>query len=217
MRIRTTRLSSRDAGTPQRDVARPPRAAKRRSLVLILLLAAGAAFAIKHGRHHVFPKRFAEVVPGHLYRSGYLESGPLKDVIDRYHIKTILVLLSDEPDNPDQKQEESIARDRGVQVKRIGMPGDGTADFDKLEQAAAVLADESTHPVLVHCHAGVNRTGAVYAVWRMKYCGWDAEHAIAEAEERGYDPGTNPALREHLLAYWRTRITTTSPASSPAQ
>lgn len=184
-----------------------------RIAILVLVLLIGAA-AVKFGRHHVIPKRFAEVVPGHLYRSGYLEEGPLRQVIERYGIRTILVLLNNEPDNPDQQRETAIANEKGVRMIRIGMPGDGTAEFDHLERAAAILADENTHPLLVHCHAGVNRTGAVCAVWRMKYCGWDVQRAIAEAEDRGYDPATNPAMRGHLLAYYRSRITATQPASS---
>ena len=191
-----------------------PNAGRKRTgrIVVIVLLVIGAAAAVKYGRHHLIAKRFAEVVPGHLYRAGAIESGPLRQVIGDYHIRTILTLLNREAGDAQQQSEEAIAREKGVTVLRIGMPGDGTADFDLLEQAAAILADETKHPLLVHCHAGVNRTGAVYAVWRMKYCGWDAERAIAEAEAYGYSTTTNAPMREHLRRYHADRITASRPS-----
>ena len=72
--------------------------------------------------------------------------------------------------------------------------------------AADVLADNSNYPVLVHCAAGVNRTGAVIAAWRMKYCGWSFEDSIAEAERCGWSPRRNPEMRDHLRKYRQARI-----------
>lgn len=175
-------------------------------IAIVLVVVAAGAVGVKYGRHHVFPRRFVEVVPGHLYRSGYLEQGPLRRVIDEHGIRTILVLLNDEPDNPEQQREMAVAAEKSVQVVRIGMRGDGLADFDQLDQAARVLADEAKHPLLVHCAAGVNRTGAVYAAWRMKHCGWSPEQAMAEAEACGWSPTGNAEMRGHLEEYYRTRV-----------
>ncbi len=177
-------------------------------LGLVLLVAVALGLAIKFGQYHVVPRRFVEVVPGHVYRSGYLEQWPLRRVIEKHGIKTILTLLNDEPDNPDQEQEGRLAAEKNVCVLRIGMPGDGLAEFDKLDKAAEMLADSSNHPLLVHCAAGVNRTGAVCAAWRMKYCGWSPERALEEAERCGWSPEDNPELREHLMAYYRSRVAT---------
>lgn len=208
-------MNGDDASTHQQ----PSSTSKRRPrgwLVLLVVFVAGGAVAIKYGRHHVFPKRFAEVVPGCLYRSGQLERRPLQDVIDRYHLRTILVLLNDEADDADAQAEKAIAAEKGIQLVRIGMPGNGVAEFDLLEQAAAVLADAKRYPVLVHCAGGVNRTGAVYAVWRMKYQGWDVERALAEAVQQGSSPSDNPALQEHLRRYYRERmVPATQPSNRP--
>ncbi len=171
-----------------------------------VVLATGAALGVKYGRYHVFPKRFAVVEPGELYRSGELEAWPLERVIREHHLKTILTLLHDEPDDDEQRDERAICARTGVRRLRIAMPGNGCADFDLLDQAAAVIADEANRPLLVHCAAGVNRTGAAYAAWRMKYRGWSFEDALAEAEERGYRPGLNPELREHLQRYFDERV-----------
>lgn len=170
---------------------------------------------IKEVRHYLWPRRFVEVVPGHIYRSGYLEPGPLERVIDEHGIRTILVLLNNEPDNPQQQQEMAIAGRKGVHVLRIGMPGDGKAEHALLEQAADVLANESRHPVLVHCAAGVNRTGAVCAVWRMKHCGWSVDAALEEAEACGWSPRDNPGLADHLRSFAASRPAGTGSAPAP--
>lgn len=185
-----------------------------RAAVLAILIGGGAA-AIKYGRHHVIPRRFVEVVPGHLYRSGYLEQGPLRSVIDEHRIKTVLALLNDEPDNPEQQREMAVIAEKNVNLVRIGMPGDGIADLNDLDRAADVLADETKHPLLVHCAAGVNRTGAVYAAWRMKHSGWSLEQAMAEAEACGWCPRDNAELRGHMAEYYRTRVAPTSSTPAP--
>lgn len=186
-------------GTPVR-----PRRAWPRIALLGLLIA--VPVAIKYGRHHVFPKRFVVVEPGRLYRSGQCEAGPFRRMIREHGIRTILVLTNNEPGSPDQVQEESIAREAGVRLIRVGMPGNGCADFDLLDQAAAVLADSSLYPLLVHCYAGVNRTGATYAAWRMRHEGWDVEQAIAEGDGYGLSIRRNPLLMDHLRRYYAERI-----------
>src|SRR5690606_37325550 len=101
---------------------------------------------------YIFPKRFAIVESSKLYRAGYCEPGPLTRVIQKHRIKTILNLLNDEPDSPEQQAEEAVVEREGVRMIRIGMPGDGLADFDLLDQAADIIADPSVHPLLVHCY-----------------------------------------------------------------
>lgn len=164
------------------------------------------SLAISYGRHHVFPKRFFTVMPGQIYRSGEMEEGPFLRVMNKHQIRTILTLLNYEPDDPEQVFEQQVAKERGIKLIRISMPGDGLARFDHLDVAADVLADNSNYPVLVHCAAGVNRTGAVIAAWRMKHCGWSFEDSIAEAERCGWSPRRNPEMRDHLRKYHQARI-----------
>lgn len=195
---------------------------RRRALgwLLVAAVLAGGGFAIKHTRHHVWPKRFAEVEPGRLYRAGYCEPGPLTDVIREYKIRTILTLLSNEPDSQDQQKEEAVAAKEGVRVVRIPMPGDGRGEFAQLDAAADVIADASKQPMLVHCYAGVNRTGAAYVAYRVRHCGWTIDRALAEAVANGYSQRDTPELAAHLrqyAAYLASRhAATQSIASSPS-
>lgn len=188
--------------------------------LLAIVVLAGIVLAVKFGRHHVLPKRFAVVEPGRLYRSGYCEPGPLTDVIRTHKIRTILTLLSNEPDSTDQQREEAVARREGVQLLRIPMPGDGRGAFADLDAAADAMADRSKQPMLVHCSAGVNRTGAAYVAYRLKYDGWTFERAMQEAQDHGWSPRSNPELRDHLRAYARylsAQFARTRPATAQAR
>ncbi len=182
----------------------------------LAVITAGGGLAVKYGRHYLFPKRFAVVEPGAIYRSGYLEPGPLRDVLQRYGIRTILVLLNDEPQSPRQQREERVARDAGVTLIRIGMRGDGRGDFQDIERAADMLADPALRPILVHCAGGVNRTGAVCAAWRIKHCGWDLDAAMREARDRGWSPRDNPELMDHMRAFVAQQLAPTSASATPA-
>jgi protein tyrosine/serine phosphatase len=48
------------------------------------------------------------------------------------------------------------------------------------------MADPKNYPVLVHCFAGIHRTGAYTAIYRMEFEGWSNAKAIAEVKACGY-------------------------------
>ena len=59
-----------------------------------------------------------------------------------------------------------------------------------VRQFLAVMDDPANYPVLVHCYAGVHRTGAFCAVYRMEYDHWTNAEAIRELlRERGNPTG----------------------------
>lgn len=165
-------------------------------VVAVLVL----VYGFRYVHHHTFPKNFGVVEQGRIYRSGMSAPGPLRDVLREHGIRTILTLLSDEP-SPEQLQQREIAREEGVRIVRISMPGNGRGTFEQLDEAAALLADPSSQPILVHCHAGANRTGVVVAAYRMRHAGWSLEQAFLEAAD--YD--ANPDLHEYLRAYAESR------------
>lgn len=180
--------------------------------VILILVLVGIGITIDKGKYYVLPKRFAVVEEGALFRSGENKTGPLRDIIEEHEIATILTLLSNEPNDPEQSAQNEIVAEKDIDLIRIPMPGDGCAEFDKIEKAADIIADESHRPLLVHCAAGVNRTGAAYAAWRMKYHGWDVERAIEEAIAHGHEPDRNPEMVPHLREFYKERILATRPA-----
>ena len=194
--------------TQPSGVSPRPRPRRLALWIVLALLAVALAVAVKEGRHYVVAKRFFAVEPGELYRSGYIEPAPLRGVIAEHKIKTIVCLLNNEPDNPDQQKEETVVRQTGVRLIRIGMPGTGLADFDALDRAADAIADRANWPLLVHCAGGENRTGAAYAAYRMKHCGWTFEQAIAEGDKFNLPLRGKSELAEHLRKYYQQRVAT---------
>ena len=82
--------------------------------------------------------------------------------------------------------------------------------YDRLEEAAAALADPANQPVYFHCHHGINRASMVHMAYRMLYCGYTLDEAEAEIARqfglKAVDKGPD----------YRTCRASTSPASSPA-
>lgn len=174
-----------------------------RHLVAGLLVIAAVA-AVVAGRWYVIPKRFAVVDPGKVYRCGELQRWPYQRVLDTHGIKTIVNLNFPSSDPSWDELEAAEAARRGIERFGFSMPGDGVAPFEQLEKAAAILADPQRQPVLVHCSAGVNRTNAVCAVYRLKHCGWTLRQTLAECEKQWLSRDENPELFEHLEQYAQT-------------
>jgi protein-tyrosine phosphatase len=55
-----------------------------------------------------------------------------------------------------------------------------------IDQFLQVLDDPKNLPVLLHCKAGLHRTGAFTAVYRMEYEGWTAAAAMTELRANGF-------------------------------
>jgi len=66
-----------------------------------------------------------------------------------------------------------------------------------------VVTDKSRGPVFVFCTDGVNRTGEMTAIYRMKQAGWSAEQAVKEMDDAGFSPYYY-SLRNYVWAFART-------------
>src|SRR5688572_14674544 len=47
---------------------------------------------IAYRLQYIHAKRFREVIPGRIYRSGQMTASGFRDAVDRYHIKTVINL-----------------------------------------------------------------------------------------------------------------------------
>ena len=67
-----------------------------------------------------------------------------------------------------------------------------------------ILDDPASKPVLVHCFAGIHRTGGYVSLYRMEYDGWPAEDAIREMKSMGTVRTTfDDEIPDYLRAYVR--------------
>jgi len=172
----------------------------RTAIIVLALLAPPATTAIVT-RLQRFPNRFAEVIPGRLYRGGYPSASNVRHLQQTDHIRTILSLTGP-VDKPKERDMLAAAGDLGIHALRIPMPGNGCGDFDALDRAADVLNNADNYPIFFHCQAGKQRSNAALAAYRMKHCGWTLEKTLKELEDH-YDlyPDKESALVKHLAAY----------------
>ncbi len=69
-----------------------------------------------------------------------------------------------------------------------------------VQEFLAVVDKKENHPVLVHCYAGIHRTGTMCAIFRMEYHGWTSQRAIAEMQYYGFAPED---MHQHIAGYLR--------------
>ena len=55
----------------------------------------------------------------------------------------------------------------------------------QISKILALLEDNTTRPVFVHCKRGADRTGAVIAAYRIDHDHWDNVRALREAMSHG--------------------------------
>jgi protein tyrosine/serine phosphatase len=176
------------------------------AVIAVLVVVAAVILTIKYTRYHVYPKRFGVVEPGKIYRGGEQEAGPYRRIIEENGIRAIVTCMGENPDSHHEQLETRLVEEFDLGQLRFPMPGDGRGTFNRLEAAAAAIADPENQPVFLHCAAGVHRTGATIAVYRMKYCGWDLNRALAELRENWIEDDRYATLSEHLRIYHRERI-----------
>ena len=138
-------------------------------------------------------RNFRMVRCGVLYRSGQLSLPALRSVIHDHGIETV-VTLRDAPvagQLPPDIAEEKYCISEEINYYRISprtwWAPDGSIPAEVgVRQFREIMDNPSNYPVLVHCYAGIHRTGAYSAVYRMEYENWSNADAIAEMRTNGY-------------------------------
>jgi tyrosine-protein phosphatase SIW14 len=175
---------------------------------------------IEYRNVYAFNKRLREVDPGRVYRAGELTADGIADAVERLKIRTILNLQDDYPD-PDicrsfwdwnTVKESDLCRQLGVRyvlikpdlISRHDVPLDRPAAVDEFLR---LMDREDTYPVLIHCKAGLHRTGVMTAVYRMEYQGWTPQEAYAELKAHGFGDwvctSANDYVNQYVLQYRR--------------
>lgn len=153
-------------------------------------------------------RNFRVVEDGVLYRSGQNSPAAFKRILDEYGIKTVVTLRTVRTPGlpyPDE-WEKRICEERRLNhyrlVPRVWGPdekGEIPAD-ENVAKFLAIMDRKENQPVLVHCFAGIHRTGTMCAIFRMEYHRWSASRAIEEMQIFGFDPED---MHQHIEGYLR--------------
>lgn len=163
-------------------------------------------------------KRLREVVPGVFYRSGQMTVDGFAEAVERYRIRTIVNLQDEYPD-PEvsgdycgtyREKETDLCRRLGVNyfyvppdlISRHEVPDRRPEAIDKF---LAIMDDPANHPVLIHCRAGLHRTGCLAAVFHMEYQGWSPGDALRDMKANGFGrfpcTSANDYITQYVLTY----------------
>jgi tyrosine-protein phosphatase SIW14 len=146
-----------------------------------------------------------------LYRSGQLSPRAFEQVIQERQIRTVVSLRTTRVPGrlPPDSWEEAYCAAHGLKHIRI-VPRVWCADEkgeipaeQAVQEFLKVMDNRSNYPVLVHCFAGIHRTGTMCAIFRLEYHHWPVERAIHEMQQYGFDPAD---MEEHIDGYLRSYV-----------
>ncbi len=138
-----------------------------------------ASYSAWQWRDEWFEKRVAVVVPGRIIRGAWQRPGPLRRILARERIRTILTLTAINHDDPKYVEQAEVVREAGVDWLFVPIRG-SYATVEQMGQAAEILADPALQPIFYHCVAGHHRSSQVQAAYRIASQGWSASRAWAE-------------------------------------
>jgi tyrosine-protein phosphatase SIW14 len=164
-------------------------------------------------------RQFHVVKEGVLYRSAQLTLAGLRRVVHDQRVKTVINLRDGRA--PADLAEEAWCVSQEIRFVRLlpqswdGSDGRAPVD-DNVREFLEVVRDPKNYPILVHCFAGVHRTGAYCAIYRMEFEGWSNDLAIAELKAMGYENFANEEdIRGYLEGYRRGRLDSLSLRAAP--
>ena len=122
---------------------------------------------------------FRTIASERAYRSAQLDAETLRLVIDRYGIRTIFNLRGENEDQRWYQNERVVAAETGTTLVDVGMSANTLPSRDVLLKLYDTF-QTAEYPILIHCQAGSDRTGAAAAIWRMVFNGEAPTAALTE-------------------------------------
>lgn len=161
-------------------------------------------------------KRLREVTPGKFYRCGQLTAAGFEDAVKRLGIRTVLNVQDDFPDPLISNgwgspiRESELCAQLGVRYVTLApdllpRPQAESELPRTINQFLAIVDDPNNYPILLHCKAGLHRTGCLTAVYRMEYEDWTPLQALQETLDNGFGrfkgTASNEYIRQYILNY----------------
>lgn len=166
------------------------------SATVIIALALGlGVFVYKAVKPDIWPKRYAEVVPGKVYRSAELSPAAMEEIARKTGLKTIIDLGIAPDGDPRDRRQQLTAQALGVRRYKFQLVGDSTGNPNEYLAALRLALDPANQPVLIHCATGAQRTSCAVALFRMASEGYTVDRALAEAREFDAKPKVEEVTR----------------------
>src|SRR5262245_53600988 len=136
-------------------------------LAVVVLAVVVAAPLVYSSHQHTNLRNFRVVEEGVLYRSGQLSPAGMERVLHDYRINTVVSLrpVPQPGDKSPDDWEEQVCAAHSIKFVRIppqvwGADETGEIPADEaVKKFLKVMENKANHPVLVHCFAGIHRTG----------------------------------------------------------
>lgn len=145
---------------------------------------------------------------GRLLRSGQLTPEGFERVVREQRIGTVVSMRETKNENQEFQDgfEEEICNRHGARYERFGYldwsaPDGSMPGMANIKKFLEIMdSDEYPKPVLVHCFAGIHRTGVHVAAYRIDRHGWTNTEAMDELRWMGTRRTT---FADNLVAFVR--------------
>jgi tyrosine-protein phosphatase SIW14 len=163
---------------------------------------------------YTYAKRLRPVAEGKVYRSGCMTADGLAQTIEKLHIRTVVNLMEEYPDpilsqgffDTSAVREAELCQRLGAKMINLNLDviaanRVGTDRPAAIETFLELMDNPETYPVLIHCKAGLHRTGVIVAVYRMEYDRWTPHQAMGELKANGFSEFAATAANEYIMQY----------------
>jgi tyrosine-protein phosphatase SIW14 len=113
-------------------------------------------------------------------------------------IKTVVDLRR--PNEHSTTAEQRAVEALGMRYINVPMNGIVAPTEEQVTKALALLNSTEAGPVFVHCRRGADRTGTIFAIYRMRHDHWNNQNAFKEAKSLGMS-WMEFGMKRYIMAY----------------